>query len=469
MIRTTIADTEHHIGIVPKNDFGMSTKAMKEKLSEPRITEPTDDPDILTDESVDLPTYLQTLLEQAQSASRTLSCLTASVKNKALLAIAESLESATDVLLEENTKDLNVFDAGNGREAMADRLTLTPDRIRDMADGIRHIATLRDPVGQSSGMQERPNGMTVGRVRVPIGVIGIIYESRPNVTADAAALCLKSGNVCVLRGGSEAIHSNRAIARIVSDAAQKAGIPEGAVSLVERTEREAVIALLKQDRFIDLIIPRGGSSLMRTVNEHSTIPVIKHDKGMCHTYIDADADAAMAEAISVNAKIQRPSTCNAMETLLVHQGIARNFLTSLGKTLADANVEIRGCEKTRRYIPEAQVATDDDYGREFLALVLAVKVVKDMDEAMDHIHRYGSRHTEVIVTKDYGRAMRFLREVNAGTVMINASSRLNDGYQFGLGAEIGISTSPIHARGPMGLEDLTCSKYVVYGSGQLRE
>ena len=425
--------------------------------------------DAVEEEIVDTPTYLRTLLERARDAAPQLSRLTASVKNEALVAMAEGLEEATDSLLEENEKDLEAFDANNGREAMADRLRLTPDRIRDMADGLRQIARLRDPVGQSSGMQERPNGMKVGRVRVPIGVIGIIYESRPNVTADAAALCLKSGNVCVLRGGSEAIHSNMAIACVLSEAGQKAGIPEGAISLVERTEREAVLELLKQDQFIDLIIPRGGESLMKLVTEHSTIPVIKHDKGVCHTYIDADADLVMAEAISVNAKVQRPSTCNAMETLLVHQGIARTLLPKLGKALTEADVEIRGCDKTRQYLPEAQSATEEDYGQEFLSLTLAVKVVKDMDEAMTHIQTYGSRHTEVIVTKDYGRARRFLQEVDAGAVMVNASSRLNDGYQFGLGAEIGISTTRIHARGPMGLEDLTCSKYVVYGSGQLRE
>ena len=425
--------------------------------------------EVVEEEIVDTPTYLRTLLERARDAAPQLSRLAASVKNEALVAMAEGLEEATDSLLEENEKDLEAFDAKNGREAMADRLRLTPERIRDMADGLRQIARLRDPVGQSSGMQERPNGMKVGRVRVPIGVIGIIYESRPNVTADAAALCLKSGNVCVLRGGSEAIHSNMAIARVLSEAGQKAGIPEGVISLVERTEREAVLELLKQDQFIDLIIPRGGESLMKLVTEHSTIPVIKHDKGVCHTYIDSDADLEMAEAISVNAKIQRPSTCNAMETLLVHQGIARNLLPKLGKALAEAEVEIRGCDKTRQYLPEAQSATEEDYGQEFLSLTLAVKVVKDMDEAMSHIRTHGSRHTEVIVTKDYGRAIRFLQEVDAGAVMVNASSRLNDGYQFGLGAEIGISTTRIHARGPMGLEDLTCSKYVVYGSGQLRE
>ena len=456
----------------------MSTEDTQEELKEEakveELKKPSEDvdasqEDVVEEEIVDTPTYLRTLLERARNAAPQLSRLAASVKNEALLAMAEGLEEATDSLLEENEKDLEAFDTSNGREAMADRLRLTPERVRDMADGLRQIAMLRDPVGQSSGMQERPNGMKVGRIRVPIGVIGIIYESRPNVTADAAALCLKSGNVCVLRGGSEAIHSNMAIARVLSEAGQKAGIPEGAISLVERTEREAVLELLKQDQFIDLIIPRGGESLMKLVTEHSTIPVIKHDKGVCHTYIDADADLAMAEAISVNAKVQRPSTCNAMETLLVHQGIARNFLPALGKALTEADVEIRGCDKTRQYLPEAQSATEEDYGREFLSLTLAVKVVKDMDEAMSHIQTYGSRHTEVIVTKDYGRAMRFLQEVDAGAVMVNASSRLNDGYQFGLGAEIGISTTRIHARGPMGLEDLTCSKYVVYGSGQLRE
>ena len=456
----------------------MSTEETQEELKEEskaedleKSSEDVDAPqeDVVEEEIVDTSTYLRTLLERARDAAPQLSRLAASVKNEALAAMAEGLEEATDALLEENEKDLEAFDASNGREAMADRLRLTPDRIRDMADGLRQIARLRDPVGQSTGMQERPNGMKVGRVRVPIGVIGIIYESRPNVTADAAALCLKSGNVCVLRGGSEAIHSNMAIARVLSEAGQKTGIPEGAISLVERTEREAVLELLQQDQFIDLIIPRGGESLMKLVTEHSTIPVIKHDKGVCHTYIDADADLAMAEAISVNAKVQRPSTCNAMETLLVHQGIARNFLPALGKALTEAEVEIRGCDKTRQYIPEAQSATEEDYGREFLSLTLAVKVVKDMDEAMTHIRTHGSCHTEVIVTKDYGRAMRFLQEVDAGAVMVNASSRLNDGYQFGLGAEIGISTTRIHARGPMGLEDLTCSKYVVYGSGQLRE
>jgi len=309
----------------------------------------------------------------------------------------------------------------------------------------------------------------VGRVRVPIGVIGIIYESRPNVTADSAALCLKSGNACILRGGSEAIHSNTAIAAVLAEAAEKAGVPSGGISFVERTDREVVLALLKQDRDVDLIIPRGGESLMQTVTEQSTIPVIKHDKGICHVYVDADADPAMAERICLNAKVQRPATCNAMETLLVHQTIARTWLPELIRKLKQAKVDVRGCPKTCQLSSEVNPASPEDYGREFLALILAVKVVKSMEEAMEHIARYGSRHTEAIVTNDYARALRFLREVDASAVMVNASTRLNDGYQFGLGAEIGISTTRIHARGPMGLEELTCSKFVVFGSGQIRE
>lgn len=414
--------------------------------------------------------YLEDLLKKARSAARPLSALATSVKNKALLQMADELEAQADSVLEENEKDLEAFEEkSKGREAMADRLKLTPERIAEMAVGVREIAALKDPVGESSGMRRRPNGMLVGRVRVPIGVIGIIYESRPNVTADAAALCLKSGNVCVLRGGSEAIHSNTAIAKILSETAAKAGIPAGAISFVERTEREVVLELLQQDRFIDVIIPRGGESLMETVTKHSTIPVIKHDKGVCHIYVDADADLDMALKICVNAKVQRPSTCNAMESLLVHRNVSKNFLSKLSKELLQAKVEIRGCPKTCAVIPDAKPATEDDYGREFLSLILAVKVVKDMEEAMEHIQQYGSRHTEAILTSDYNRAMRFLREVDASAVMVNASTRLNDGYQFGLGAEIGISTTRLHARGPMGLEDLTCAKYVVHGSGQIRE
>jgi glutamate-5-semialdehyde dehydrogenase len=383
--------------------------------------------------------------------------------------MAEALEEKAADLLAENERDLEAFGAKPERKAMADRLRLSETRIGEMAAGIREVAKLPDPLGEIPKMWTRPNGMQVGRVRVPIGVIGIIYEARPNVTADSAALCLKSGNACVLRGGSEAIHSNTAIAAILSTAAEKAGIPAGAIAFVARPEREVVPVLLKQDRYIDLIIPRGGESLMKTIAEHATIPVVKHDAGICHIYVDADADPAMAEAICVNAKVQRPSTCNAMETLLVHQSIARTLMPKLAASLGAAKVEIRGCPKTCQLLPEAKPASEQDYGKEFLDLILAVKIVKNMDEALDHIATYGSRHTEAIITTDYARSMRFLKEVDASAVLVNASTRLNDGYQFGLGAEIGISTSRIHARGPMGLEELTCSKFVVLGSGQIRE
>ncbi|TLY40538.1 MAG: glutamate-5-semialdehyde dehydrogenase [Nitrospirae bacterium] len=413
--------------------------------------------------------YVEELVKKARAASLRLATLPTLVKDQALLAMAEGLLAKSEDILSANERDLEAFGTRKEQEAMADRLRLTPERITEMADGIREIVKLSDPVGETIKLWTRPNGMKVGRVRVPIGVIGIIYESRPNVTADSAALCLKSGNACILRGGSEAIHSNTAIAVVLTEAAEKAGVPPGGISFVERTDREVVLALLKQDRDVDLIIPRGGESLMQTVTEQSTIPVIKHDKGICHVYVDADADPAMAERICLNAKVQRPATCNAMETLLVHQTIARTWLPELIRKLKQAKVDVRGCPKTCQLSSEVNPASPEDYGREFLALILAVKVVKSMEEAMEHIARYGSRHTEAIVTNDYARALRFLREVDASAVMVNASTRLNDGYQFGLGAEIGISTTRIHARGPMGLEELTCSKFVVFGSGQIRE
>ncbi|MGP0592006.1 glutamate-5-semialdehyde dehydrogenase [Nitrospira sp. T9] len=413
--------------------------------------------------------YLKPLLQRAKQAARPLSALNAMKKNAALMAMADGLEAGEEAILKANEEDLSAFEGNPSRTAMADRLRLTPARIADMAAHIREIAQLRDPVGESMGFWQRPNGMRVGRVRVPIGVIGIIYESRPNVTADAAALCLKSGNVCVLRGGSEAHHSNLALATILGEAAQKAGIPEGAITFIGKTDREVVLALLKSHRFVDLIIPRGGEALMDTVTQHATIPVIKHDKGVCHIYVDSDVDLAMAQRISFNAKAQRCSTCNSMETLLVHEKVAKKFLPPLAEEFIEAGVEMRGCLKTCQILSQAKPAQEDDFGKEFLSLIVAIKVVKDMESAMDHIHQYGSRHTDSILTNDYDRALRFLREVDSSTVMVNASTRLNDGYEFGLGAEIGISTTRIHARGPMGLEDLTCSKYVVYGSGQVRE
>ncbi len=430
---------------------------------------PTDIPPEEVDSAPELSTrdYVLGLVKEARAAAGRLATLSTAIKDQALLAMADGLLEKEEELLAANELDVRAMKSGN--KAMADRLRLTPERIAEMAAGIREVAALPDPVGETVASWRRPNGLQVRRTRVPIGVIGIIYESRPNVTADSAALCLKSGNACVLRGGSEAMHSNRAIAAILSEAAGKAGVPAGAITFVDRPERDAVIELLKQDQYVDLIIPRGGDSLMKTVTEESHIPVIKHDKGVCHVYVDADADVAMAERICLNAKVQRPSTCNAMETLLVHQNIARQLFAELIPKLLAAGVELRGCPKTCQAVPEAKPAAEDDYGREFLDLVLAVKVVKHIDEAMEHIARYGSHHTEAIVTRDYSRALRFQREVDASAVMVNASTRLNDGYQLGLGAEIGISTTRIHARGPMGLEELTCTKFTVLGTGQVRE
>ena len=411
--------------------------------------------------------YVIAKATQAKTAAPQLALLPTDVKNTALLAMADALESHKADLLKANQLDLRA--AVGLSPAAIDRLTLTPKRITEMATGLREVAALPDPVGQVFGMARRPNGMQVGRMRVPIGVIGIIYESRPNVTADAASLCLKSGNAVVLRGGSEAIQSNAAIVKVISEAGGKAGIPEGAITFIENPDRQISVLLLKQDKYIDLIIPRGGEGLMEFVTKESRIPVIKHDKGVCHTYVDASADLEMAESICFNAKVQRPGTCNAMETLLVHEGIAHKFLPPLIARYQEAGVDVRGCPRTAILAPSVTAAKESDWGTEFLDLVLAVRVVKDMNQAMEHIARYGSQHSEAIVTQDDSRSLRFLREVDAAAVFVNASTRLHDGYQFGLGAEIGISTTRIHARGAMGLEELTTSKFIVLGSGQLRE
>jgi glutamate-5-semialdehyde dehydrogenase len=411
--------------------------------------------------------YVIQKVTQAKAAAQKLATLPTDVKNAALLAMADAIERREAELLKANQVDLR---AAVGLNAAAkDRLTLTPKRIQEMAAGLRQVAALPDPVGHVFGMVRRPNGMQVGRMRVPIGVIGIIYESRPNVTADAASLCLKSGNAVVLRGGSEAIESNAAIVRVIAETGEKTGIPEGAMTFIENPDREISTLLLKQDKYIDLIIPRGGQGLMEFVTRESRIPVIKHDKGVCHTYVDASANLEMAEAISFNAKVQRPGTCNAMETLLVHEGIAHKFLPALIARYQEAGVEVRGCPRTAILAPTVTPAKESDWGTEFLDLILAVRVVKDMQQAMDHIAQYGSQHSEAIITQDDSRALRFLREVDAAAVFVNVSTRLHDGYQFGLGAEIGISTTRIHARGAMGLEELTTSKFIVLGSGQLRE
>jgi glutamate-5-semialdehyde dehydrogenase len=411
------------------------------------------------------------ITEKAQSAKRAaaaLAVLSSEVKNRALRAMAAALVAHRAEILDANARDVATA-RGEGRpQAFVDRLSLTLQRIDEMATGVREVADLPDPVGAISSLVVRPNGMQVGRMRVPLGVIGIIYESRPNVTADSAALCLKSGNAVLLRGGSESLQSNRTIARLLTDAAAKAGVPDGAISLIERTEREGVRVMVTLDRYVDVIIPRGGEGLIRAVAGQATVPVIKHDKGVCHIYVDAPVDLAMAEAVCLNAKVQRPGTCNALETLLVHQAHAGSWLPTLIERLRRAGVEVRGCSRTRVGSPGVVAATDEDWSAEFLDLILAIKVVDGIDDAMQHVARYGSQHTEAILTADYGRAQRFLREVDAAAVLINASTRLHDGYEFGLGAEIGISTARLHARGAMGLEELTCSKFVVFGSGQIR-
>ncbi|TAL12608.1 MAG: glutamate-5-semialdehyde dehydrogenase [Nitrospirae bacterium] len=411
--------------------------------------------------------YVIRKASQAKAAARLLATVPTAVKNEALLAMADALEAREAELLEANKKD--VAAAGGLTKAAIDRLTLNTKRVTEMAAGLREIAALPDPIGEVTKVWQRPNGMTVSRVRVPIGVIGIIYESRPNVTADAASLCLKSGNAVVLRGGSEAIQSNAAIVKVLAEAGEKHGIPAGAVTFIDNPDRQVSTLLLKQDKLIDLIIPRGGEGLMQFVVKESTIPVIKHDKGVCHTYVDDKADLAMAAAVCFNAKVQRPGTCNAMETLLVHQAVAPAFLPPLIARYREAGVEVRGCPRTVALAPGVKPAADSDWGAEFLDLILAVRVVDDMEQAMEHIARHGSQHSEAIVTRDQERATRFLNEVDAAAVFHNASTRLHDGYQFGLGAEIGISTTRIHARGAMGLEELTSSKFVVRGTGQLRE
>ena len=418
---------------------------------------------------MDVKQYVSDKARKAKTASRVLANISTEIKNNALFKMAAGLEKESKVLIAENKKDLDEAERKGLSNAMIDRLTLNPERIMAMADGLREVAALPDPVGEVLGIRRRPNGMEVGKMRVPIGLIGIIYESRPNVTADTAALCLKSGNGVILRGGSEAVHSNTAIVEILSRAGAEAGIPEGAISFIENPDRACVMEMLKLNGIIDLIIPRGGEGLIRMVSENSTIPVIKHDKGICHVYVDSKADLAMAEEICFNAKVQRPGTCNAMETMLVHQDVAKTFLPAIINRMKKAGVEIRGSAKTRALVPDIKEATDKDWDTEYNELIVNVKTVGSMEEAMEHIAAHGSQHSEAIVTNDYRNAHRFQREVDASAVFVNASTRLNDGFEFGLGAEIGISTTRIHARGPMGLEELTSTKFIVYGNGQIRK
>ncbi len=406
---------------------------------------------------------------KARESSRVLANLSAEVKNAALRAMADALIAATGELQKANTGDLDAARKAGLSAAMLDRLTLSEGVILGMAESLRAVALLPDPVGEVIQMRRRPNGLQVGKMRIPLGVIGIIYESRPNVTSDAAGLCLKAGNAVVLRGGSEAIRSNIAIAGILQRVAREHGLPADAIQMIATTSRQAVEEMLQLEEYIDVIIPRGGEDLIRFVVAHSKIPVIKHYKGVCHIFVDETADFQMAQEICFNAKVQRPGVCNAMETLLVHERIARRFLPSMTKQFQAAGVELRGCPETRRLLPEIAQAQEEDWSAEYLDLILAIRVVSGLDEAMDHIIRYGSSHTEAIVTKDYDNAQRFLREVPSSTVLVNASTRFSDGFELGLGAEIGISTTKLHAFGPMGLEELTTSKFIVYGSGQIRK
>ena len=405
----------------------------------------------------------------AREGARGLALCSTKTKNEALLQMARGLEEKAAALMEANRADLERARAGGHPRAFLDRLTLTETRVEEMAGGLRQIAALPDPVGAVVETWRRPNGLEISRVRVPLGVIGFIYESRPNVTADAAGLCVKSGNAVVLRGGSEAIESNAMIAAVLAKAVEKAGAPPEAIQFVETTDRAAVAALLELSDLVDLVIPRGGEAFVRWVAERSRVPVLKHDRGLVHVFVDAGADLEMAKAVVLNSKVQRPSVCNALETLLVHRDIAPTFLPAAAERLGEAGVELRGCSRTRALVPGARAATESDWDEEYLDLVLAVKVVDGLDEAIDHIRRHGSGLAEAIVTNTLAHARRFTREVDAAAVLVNASTRLVDGGQFGMGAEMGISTSRVHARGPVGVQELTTLKYVVQGDGHLRD
>jgi glutamate-5-semialdehyde dehydrogenase len=408
------------------------------------------------------------MAKAARAAAGEMARCRSSQKNAALLAMAEKIEQDASTIKKANQQDLARAKKMGLSPAMIDRLTVSDATLKSMAKGLREVAGLNDPVGAFEKTWLRPNGLSVTKMRIPIGVIGIIYESRPNVTIDAAGLCLKAGNTVILRGGSEALHSNQSLAQIIGQALSECGLPESAVQMVPVRDRKAINILLNQEEFIDLIIPRGGEGLIRFVVTHSTIPVLKHYKGVCHVYVDEGAALDMAEEICFNAKVQRPGVCNAMETLLVHRSVAREFLPKIAERLVRSGVEIRGCPETCSILPRVKKAKEADWPKEYLDLVLAVRVVEDMDQAISHISRYGSKHTEAIVTRDYNRAKRFVREVDSSVVLVNASTRFNDGGELGLGAEIGISTSKLHAFGPMGVEELTTTKFVVFGDGQIR-
>lgn len=414
-------------------------------------------------------TLLREIAEKAKNASQKLARTGTKARNAALLGMAQGLVDNAPYILEENAKDLADADAKRLSGAMTDRLRLDEARIEKIALGLREVAALPDPVGEVVRMWRRPNGLQVGRMRIPLGVIAIIYESRPNVTADAAGLCVKSGNAVILRGGSETIRTNVAIGEVLRRAAREAGIPEDSVQIIPVTDRDAVLEMLGLEEYIDLVIPRGGEGLIRFVAENSRIPVLKHYKGVCHIFVDESADNDMAESICLNAKVSRPGVCNALETLLVHEKIAPDFLPRMARAYEAAGVELRGCAATKEVVPGVKEATEADWYEEYLDLILSVKVVSGLEEAIAHIEKYGSMHTESIITQDYANARAFVDGVNSSAVMVNASTRFADGYELGLGAEIGISTSRLHAFGPMGLEELTTTKFIVFGEGQVRE
>ena len=417
---------------------------------------------------MDIQSYMTGVGRHARDAARLVAKADSTAKNQALILIAEAIERSADALLAANAQDLAAANEKKLDPPLIDRLTLTSKSIASMADGLRQIALLPDPIGEISDLRQRPSGIRVGHMRVPLGVIAIIYESRPNVTADAAGLCLKAGNASILRGGSEAIHSNQAIAACVNQGLIRAGLPETAVQVIETTDRAAVGELLRMNEYVDIVVPRGGKGLIERVMQESRIPMIKHLDGVCHVYIDDKADIDKAVRIADNAKTQRLGTCNTMETLLIARGIADRVLPPLAKIYAQKGIELRGDEAARRIVPDMVLATEEDWYTEYLAAILSVRVVDGLDAAIDHIGRYGSQHTDAIITEDKQRAQRFLREVDSSSVLVNASTRFADGYEYGLGAEIGISTDKLHARGPVGLEGLTSLKWVVYGDGQIR-
>ena len=417
---------------------------------------------------MDIKHYMQQLGQGARAASRQMAKADTAVKNKALLTIAAAIRREQDALLAANRQDMEAAKANGMEAAMLDRLALSEKSIATMAEGLEQIAALPDPIGEISDMKYRPTGIQVGKMRVPLGVIGIIYEARPNVTVDAAGLCIKSGNAAILRGGSEAIHCNRALAALVHEGLEAAGLPHGAVKVVETTDRAAVGELITMKQYVDVIVPRGGKGLIERISNEARIPVIKHLDGNCHVYIDDNADLAKALPILENSKTQRLGTCNTAESLLVARSVAATMLPQLAAMLISKGTEIRGCAETQALVKEAKAATDEDYYTEYLDAIISVKVVADLDEAIEHINKYSSQHTEAIVTENYTHARRFLREVDSSSVMVNASTRFADGFEYGLGAEIGISTDKLHARGPVGLEGLTSLKYIVLGDGQVR-